>query len=171
MADFNFGHIKRICESDQGHGMSKAALIHWVLGSIAEVERLETEVASEGSDADSYFDKAKRARAEGMEVVAAIVWTHRVRAETALRHAKLVPLSCSELGKIVYELELIEDDFSAATETGEAGSKELLSPASPSPGSASPVIIPECHKSVVMGQARHMLDPTSPDGGDAEETI
>ena len=41
MTNLNFGHIKRICESDAGHGMTKTALIHWVLGSIAEVERLE----------------------------------------------------------------------------------------------------------------------------------
>ena len=44
MTDLDFGHIKRICESDAGHGMTKTALIHWVLGSISEVERLEADL-------------------------------------------------------------------------------------------------------------------------------
>ena len=43
MSELDFGHIKRICKSDAGHGMTKTALIHWVLGSISEVERLEAE--------------------------------------------------------------------------------------------------------------------------------
>ena len=45
MTALDFGHIKRICESDAGHGMTKTALIHWVLGSITEVERLQEDVA------------------------------------------------------------------------------------------------------------------------------
>ena len=71
MSDLDFGHIKRICESDAGHGMTKTALIHWVLGSIAEVERLETEnLLLKMADVDH-----AQARAEGMkEGMRAYAW-------------------------------------------------------------------------------------------------
>ena len=97
MTDLDFGHIKRICESDAGHGMTKTALIHWVLGSIAEVEqlrsdmettsgrdhakveRLEAEREGKHPARGDYVERAKfrdtiakQAHAEGMEAAVGI---------------------------------------------------------------------------------------------------